>query len=311
MGRISSLSPLSLMNLPTKSEGDESTITAQIKLRNSPPSIAQKSAEMEYKENMKQVILRFDMACEDVLKQLLLHEFAYFKSTLSSRKRLGSIYKKLRRKTSRVLPSNNHSSPKLTALNQLSIKSHSLPRRQLKLTKTKSCNDYLEKTTSLKSRHIAISREHKKRHSVDLSPINATMFSVLNASRPQSARLRSRVPPKTLASPNKSAETLTTSDVITPSTGFSPTLSGGNSNKLTLILEHSGHTNPITPMDVTPIDEVKSVDVDEFRAYARYSDVELADSDNCGDDKVADLEEIYDDVMKEDKVKKDMSELAL
>merc|ERR1712048_590566 len=106
-----------------------------------------------------------------------------------------------------------------------------------------------------------------------------------------------RVVPKSLSSPNKSVETETNSEtlkeIMTASSAVSPTnthSSGANTN-LTLILEHSGHTNPITPMDSTPIDVVnsaKSTTRDAFR-YDGYSDVEMIDSDNCGDDKVEDL----------------------
>ena len=81
--------------------------------------------------NANEIIIRFDGACDDIVKQLLLHEFDRFKSTSEylvffdeykkSKGRVGSIYKKFRKKTSRVLPINNHQSPNISSV-QLSHK---------------------------------------------------------------------------------------------------------------------------------------------------------------------------------------------
>merc|ERR1712129_316846 len=127
------------------------------------------------------------------------------------------------------------------------------------------------------------------------------MFSVLSGTysantttRPQSARIRSKVPPKPMTKASKSVETeshthttLTMMDIMTASP-ISPTQSGVK--KLSLIMEHSGLT-PITPMEPTPV-------------HTGYSDIEMVDSENECDEKGADLDEIYDDVMKDDTDKK-------
>eukprot|EP01083_Nonionella_stella_P180701 645044_1 len=87
--------------------------------------------EEETYTTMNDIISRFDVACDAIIKQLLLHEFdrfrntddymAYFKSYKKSRKRLGSFYKKIQKKTSHILPSHHHQSPQLRSVNQWSL----------------------------------------------------------------------------------------------------------------------------------------------------------------------------------------------
>ncbi len=131
-----------------------------------------------------EIILRFDNACEAILKQLLLHEFdrfrhtndyqKYFKYHQKSRKRLGSICKKFQKKTSQILPINHHQSPHLTFMKQLSLhKEHNSPRlTPLTMKKAKSASLTPMRHAAISSNTHLSTTTTNKRHSLEFDSLN-------------------------------------------------------------------------------------------------------------------------------------------